>query len=484
MGNNPPVIGDGNVALISACRYNNDIKTIKFMITEQNLDPNVTDENGDNCLMIACKYNKNPDIIKLLVGYKMDPKMVNKNGDTCLMMACQYNSSVEIIKLLVSMKINIYRLNNDGEDCLLKACKYNQNVEILRYLINEKKLNPKGYLAAACYSNQNVEIIDHLITGQGLDPYEQNELGNICLNSACMNSNPDIIKYLVQNHKINPYMRTKIGNNYLLLACSTTISIEVAEYLIELKIDPNTKNNEGYNCLMIACKYSTNTQIIEYLIKKRKMLVPLIKECNSTILKYLNHTGYLPFTNCCIKPTFNKDNFDELLDHIELYKIIGNILRKNVLLNMSYDQLKILKKYGIQINLGKPKKYIKDRLIKYDNFSKSEHDHIFTINGVSYYGNKKLLKIVCPDYNKIEQYERISEKVMKIYLNIAVYEDYNLDSLTNIEIIELILFLEKYPLTNCKIENLEYYLVRIENNDILDMLCDKYKLRFVLSKNL
>jgi len=88
----------------------------------------------DNCLIIACKKNQNLDIIKYLIDVcQMDLNVLNAMGENCLHAATE-NPNLLIIKYLIEgCEMNIRFKDKRNRGVLAKAI-LAKNVQVIDYL--------------------------------------------------------------------------------------------------------------------------------------------------------------------------------------------------------------------------------------------------------------------------------------------------------------------------------------------------------------
>lgn len=283
----------GNNCLMSACMFNVDFEVIEYLIEKSKvkIDINHTNNDGNTCLLLACQFNTNLKVIEYLINVHMRiiktntknfiNNMINNYGGTCLTVACWKNTNLKIIEYLINVcKMNINSVTDLGSTCLILACRGNTNLKVIRYLIEEHKLdinhkqnNGSDCLLSACYSNTKLKIIEYLIEKQNMDINQLNNDNETCLMLACTNNpNLKIIQYLIEKCKINIDRVNKYSNNCLMLACLGNTNLNIIKYLIEkCKMNINHTHNRNSTCLTLACTHNTNLKIIKYLIEEKKM---------------------------------------------------------------------------------------------------------------------------------------------------------------------------------------------------------------------
>jgi ankyrin repeat protein len=256
--------------MILAMSNSTKTKTFKLLKRAWKIDKNYQNHMDNNCLIIACTYNKNLDMIKYLIhGEKFDLNVTNCYRECCLIRSC-VNPNVEIFKYLVLLhnmnKTDIWRVNDMDRNMFAYACVRNENLCMIKYLY--ELLNPLGdifgsdvvgndCLILGSGFNRNVQIVKYLVEELKMDPMKKNNESLNCLMFGCVRKNdPSVIKYLVE--KVGIEHVDKKENNCLLLAAKNTYenatAIPVLKYLIEgLGMDMNYKNKKGYDVIHMAC---------------------------------------------------------------------------------------------------------------------------------------------------------------------------------------------------------------------------------------
>ena len=112
------------------CVYSKDDKLLKYSL-EEKIVANYETKEVNTCLLVACRYNNNIEIIEYLI--KKCAAGVNyetNEGNNCLLIACRYNNSTNIIRYLIKeCGMNINYTNNNEENCLTMACM--NNIELV-----------------------------------------------------------------------------------------------------------------------------------------------------------------------------------------------------------------------------------------------------------------------------------------------------------------------------------------------------------------
>lgn len=139
---------DKSTPVALACRYNQKLEIIKYLVEEKKFDLTQQNRYGFTSFTHACKCNQNLEVIKYLIEErKFNLKQTDGNGNTSLMHACANNQNLEVIKYLIEKGADLNPTNNDGDTALYLACYHNANFQVIRYLVEtatEKQLKVKG----------------------------------------------------------------------------------------------------------------------------------------------------------------------------------------------------------------------------------------------------------------------------------------------------------------------------------------------------
>ncbi|KAN0074399.1 Ankyrin repeat-containing domain protein [Elaphomyces granulatus] len=172
---------DGDYALGEAA-YEGYIDAMKLLLTRPDVDPNIAGPNGTTPLILGACF---PDVVELLLGQQgIDVNCQENSGDfsTALIETARYHR-LESAKLLLErddIKVNIADLN--GWTAIHWAC-YRASLEIVNLLlerdlerddldINARDVNWKTPLALACRkeNSRSIPIIRSLLSHRKTDP--------------------------------------------------------------------------------------------------------------------------------------------------------------------------------------------------------------------------------------------------------------------------------------------------------------------------
>lgn len=167
-------------------------KIIKYLASSENI--NLQDENGQTALHIACKYGI-LDIFKILMSFdNIDINLKNNEGFNCLYYACnQYNVKPDIIDMW--HYTNYSSLSNYSE--ITSILLSNSNIDInARNKYGETPL----LIAISC---QNIENVKKLLSFQNIDLSIKYDNRITAFKYAIEVGNNEIIELIVKKSLIN-----------------------------------------------------------------------------------------------------------------------------------------------------------------------------------------------------------------------------------------------------------------------------------------
>jgi hypothetical protein len=142
-------------------------------LIDKGADVNARDERAHSTpLMVAAKYNPNPDVVIALLkaGSKVDAK--DRNGATALMYAATGNQSSFVIDALIEAGAQVNARNTDGDTALTLAAAYNHNQEVIAALLkagadidSQDKSGSTALMVAVEYSGSPETIVVLLEAG-------------------------------------------------------------------------------------------------------------------------------------------------------------------------------------------------------------------------------------------------------------------------------------------------------------------------------
>lgn len=214
------------------------------------------------------------DITKARAILKANPLSVaswdmKKNKTSLAHIACE-QKNLEMLKLLVEFKIDLESTDCDGMTCLYSAIEQG-DTHMTQYLIGQGiNLNHRDQQERSCiyWAASSGEIPNlKLLIEAGWDPNLQSKLGRTALSKACWNGFVDVTKVLLESGKIDIDLKDNHGRTALhnaiwgsaggrlgeKLGISNEDSPEWAQLLLDSGANPNIEDNSGNTPINIAC---------------------------------------------------------------------------------------------------------------------------------------------------------------------------------------------------------------------------------------
>ena len=301
----------GNTPLHEACMVpslHNAIPIVEYLTEVKKSDRNVSNNDGDLPLHIACR-RKSPAIVKLVNAGSISVNKRNAAGNTPLHEVCihikqtssieelhsyrssQHSStedtgySMQIVKYLITEKSNPSACNKQGELPLHLACR-NGCFEIVKLVsrvdnINSQTLSGNSPLHEACMVSDSdvISIVKYLAEVMQCDESICNNERELPLHIACRRKSLEMVKLV---SRCKPNLKTKRGNTPFHEACIPTSEFnsrspfykaclkELLKFLIEMGCDPSCWNDAGRTPLHYLCESDADTAAIEYILSTQK----------------------------------------------------------------------------------------------------------------------------------------------------------------------------------------------------------------------
>lgn len=420
----------GNNCLIIACMYNNNLELVKYLIEEINMDPCSRNIGYRNCLSVAIRsYKKNLEIIKYLTS-KVDPYCCDDLGDNFLMDAvCCPNISYEIVKFLIDdVKIDINVKNRKGETCGNLGCKSNQGLEIIKLLIPwSKSYNPMTLtddqknannisLKYACMYNKHLDVVKYLTQKIGADPNALDTNRDNCLTAGCWtNDCLDIIKYLINDLKMDVEHKDIINDNcFLAASMNLNPSLNVIKYLItETNVDVNCINQKKKSCL----HYLKDNLIVNFLINNDKINITLTGMHIERVKYILENISDRNKMNQFITHKISSNSTFKLpvtdiiknMNPFTLTETNRRMFNINPFIDKSYDQCTfLLDQLEYKVSVPPLPQIKKHQMIDICDFTKLP-EFLFRHGNEVYYGHRELV------YQKIYHFKNMEKTIKDKY---------------------------------------------------------------------
>ncbi|XP_046581763.1 uncharacterized protein LOC124289201 [Haliotis rubra] len=294
--------GNDMTAIMYACYLGH--KELAELLLQRQADPELLDEEGDNCLHLACRGGS-IDIVKLLLDKTMDIDKHGEHARTPLMYA-SYNGHGDLVSFLLANGANavpdvsaIKRKDN----CLHLACVKGET-EVVRILLDQGGMEIEvigqrgrtplmyacrhGWLATAkelVARNAKVNVLDegsmnclHLTAIKGNIPVAEWLLGlNVGLTVDCVNAGGRTPLMLAMKHghtEMADFLMTKGANiaitDDMKTTCLHMAAMSGMSNLLEVCLqnsDVNSLTESGWTPVMGACK-GGQVDLVKELVKR------------------------------------------------------------------------------------------------------------------------------------------------------------------------------------------------------------------------
>ena len=245
----------GNTPLHVACAHHN-LLAIAWL-KELNCDFTCVNFQGMLPLHIAC--SKSFECVKLLSIQDSDMKVSDEDGNTPLHCACKHNLKDVVKYLTLNFKCDLTIQNKGNELPLHLAC--STNLETVR-MVSDSQLNLNS---------------------------QTKEEGNTPLHIACRAGKIDIVNYLIATCKCDPSMKVRNRYDRLPIHYACKHSLEMVKKVDETSTINDLSSRSAYNSkrisvLDIACSYGS-LDVVMYLINNKGCTLSALKNDNIA-LKY------------------------------------------------------------------------------------------------------------------------------------------------------------------------------------------------------
>lgn len=307
----------GRTALHYCIIFNNSI--IFNYLLDNNGDPYVKNNSGENIFFYCLKYNKNSFLITLLKKFN-SLNITNNEGENLLQSSITFKNNNIIEYILNNTNINLNnRTKEFGITALHQLVVFN-NIEYIKKIINlGADITLTDYLGNniihfAMIEN-NIKISKFLINLNKINLTNTNLNGDtplhIYLDNNKSNIEYDFLKILIKSTNLN--IQNHQGTTPLHYLANINLIEQFNDILINKKLNIFIKDYEGKNVYDIV---NNNENIINIVIdsylnnmKKGEFIVDWEKECHNVLLN--KKTKKLKTPNDCkkkIKYTIINDN--------------------------------------------------------------------------------------------------------------------------------------------------------------------------------
>lgn len=177
----------GDNALLLAAEYNRNPEMISFLL-RQGLDVNSRSSMlGDSALMLACRANANPSVAETLVRHGADVDMRNGVGCSAFLFAARRADGLGLLRLLAERGADVRAVDDSLSNALHVACSGQGSPESIRFLlsvglpVNGQTGKDFGAYSPLMFAVRNVSPdakVIRLLLQQGADPGLRDMDGN------------------------------------------------------------------------------------------------------------------------------------------------------------------------------------------------------------------------------------------------------------------------------------------------------------------
>ena len=126
----------GDNALLLAAEYNRNPEIIRFLL-RSGLDVNSRSSLlGDSALMVACRANKNPAVAEALVRHGADVNIRNGVASSAFLFAARRADGLVLLRLLAERGADVRATDAGLSNALHVACSEQGSLEVIRFLLS------------------------------------------------------------------------------------------------------------------------------------------------------------------------------------------------------------------------------------------------------------------------------------------------------------------------------------------------------------
>ena|GEM_PF-1677335 len=231
---------------------------------------NASDRNGRTALMVAARYNLNPETVSTLVNNGADINAGNNKGWTALMFAAWNKSTPEIVSVLLKNGANAAIKNREGKIAIDYAS------------ANANLINTDVYQQLLAASNAGTSIPEQARQSTAISDDEFLEL--------CASGTPQEIEAAIKDGA-NVNAIDEYGETPLMIAARSNRDPEVISVLLQNGADASIKDNEGMSAVDYASVNARirNTDAYQQLIAASNVdSVNSIEEALRIYIDYVN----------------------------------------------------------------------------------------------------------------------------------------------------------------------------------------------------
>ncbi len=261
---------EGNNVLMLAAKYNKDPMSVKAALNAR-FDIFKRNVAGENALLLSLENPNVRNLKNVIRAFTINGKL--SGGEELLHKATAKKVNLERLQEIIDAKVDINAKDSKGKTPLMVALGNNSDIETIKFLLSVKadvnafdndKRTPLMY---AAYGTSDREVLRTLIN-KGADLKATDKEGKTVLSYALQNSNPACISQLqkagaVRNDKDYKFIanNTSARLNFV----KTADDLELSK-LIDMKADFKIKDKNGRTALMYAARYNPRSAVTAMLV--------------------------------------------------------------------------------------------------------------------------------------------------------------------------------------------------------------------------
>jgi ankyrin repeat protein len=259
----------GNTALHYATILNNLIFVKKLI--SNNADPLIKNNDYDNILQIALKYNRN-DIINYIVNENYNINFLTITGENFLQLSITYQNIAIINLLIENTNINLNNQEKEYGTTALQQLIVQNNISLCKKIINKSvNINQQDYYGNSpliyISSENNNELFDLFLSLNNLNYNLTNIDGKTSLH-IILSTKPKILKKYIEKIMINTDLniQNNLGKTCLHLLIENNIFLDYYDILINKELNIFINDINGITVYDLIQKNENKNKLFELII--------------------------------------------------------------------------------------------------------------------------------------------------------------------------------------------------------------------------
>ena len=279
----------GKYRLYSACKKGN-LKTVKYLIKELKINPEIKNSKGDTPLDLACLAGHLEIVTYIMKKCSRMKKCKRQYPDSNSFFCACSGGHLKIVKYFIETYNIDPRSKVFDKRSALDLAIINNKKNIVKYLFEKIKFP----LHQAC-KRRKLKNVKYLIEELAYDPLEKHtQTGESILDIACKKGYTEIIEYLIKNPRVSSIIKNNKGKTILDIAYDKRWPYFTVKYLLEKMKD------YGIFPLHLACSEG-DLKRVKRLIRKSKIYPGIIDSRGATPLDLACSGGHLKIVKYLIE---------------------------------------------------------------------------------------------------------------------------------------------------------------------------------------